>query len=340
MTGINESSESTELAGVTGAAASNSDMPDLAVGPGRDFVEPDSAALPASVDPPPTSTAPSRTSNGRGPIALVLAASLLSAGLASAGTAAFVAASRDASGGSTTAIGESLALASSSNAAGSAVSQSVDTTSGSDAVVSAVATVSPAVVTITTTVNARQGPFSTQGTGVGSGFIYASNGWILTNAHVVEGATSVKVTLASGAEYTGRVVTTDTATDLAVVKIDGTGLPTAKIGRSSTLKVGEAVIAIGSPLGTYSGSVTLGVLSGEGRTVTVADDLTGQPRTLSDLLQTDAALNPGNSGGPLVDESGVVIGISTAASGSAQGIGFAIPIDAAQSIMAAAQKTV
>ena len=338
MTGTNESPDP-ELAALGGEPYQPGSAGDF--GSNSVSIEPVPSAPATTVDPPPP---PSRAStparSGRGPIALVLAASILSAGLASAGTAAFVAASRTDTGGSAAATGQSLALAGPASAAGSAVSQSVDTTAGSDAVVSAVASVSPAVVTITTTVNARQGPFSAQGTGVGSGFIYASNGWILTNAHVVEGATSVKVTLASGAEYTGRVVTTDSAADLAVVKIDGSGLPTAKIGTSSTLKVGEAVIAIGSPLGTYSGSVTLGVLSGEGRTITVADDLTGQPRTLSNLLQTDAALNPGNSGGPLVDESGNVIGISTASSGSAQGIGFAIPINAAQSIMAAAQKTV
>ena len=97
------------------------------------------------------------------------------------------------------------------------------------------------------------------------------------------------------------------------------------------------MIAIGSPLGDYTDSVTTGVISGTDRTITVADELTGQPRTLSGLLQTDAAINPGNSGGPLLDTAGNVIGINSASASSAQGLGFAIPIDAAATMMAQAQ---
>ncbi len=292
-------------------------------------------------DPPSVFSSPgpgraNRGGRGRGTLGIVLGASILSAALASGSTAAILALTSSPAPASSSAATAGVTLASST---GNASSGSV-TITGSDGVVAAVARVSPSVVTITTTVVAGRGPFQAQGTGVGSGFIYASDGWILTNAHVVEGATSVKVTLANGSEYTGRVVTSDTAADLAVVKIDATGLPTATIGTSASLKVGETVIAIGSPLGEFSNSATEGVLSGEGRSVTVADEQTGQPRTLTNLLQTDAAMNPGNSGGPLVDASGVVIGVATAASSSAQGIGFAIPIDAARSIMAAAQKAV
>src|SRR5205085_6452596 len=107
------------------------------------------------------------------------------------------------------------------------------------------------------------------------------------------------------------VVKSDANADIAVIKIDATGLTAATIGTSSGLQVGQTVIAIGSPLGDYTESVTTGVLSGTDRTITVADDLTGQPRTLSNLLQTDAAINPGNSGGPLLDISGKVIGINS-----------------------------
>src|SRR5439155_17149837 len=127
------------------------------------------------------------------------------------------------------------------------------------------------------------------------------------------------------------------AADLAVVKIDATGLTAAEIATSSALQIGQSVLAVGSPLGTYSGSVTSGILSGVGRSVTIADDVTGRPESLSNLLQTDAAINPGNSGGPLVDIEGRVVGINTAGSTNAEGIGFAIPIDDAASIMAAAR---
>ena len=121
------------------------------------------------------------------------------------------------------------------------------------------------------------------GTGVGSGVIYTSSGYILTNAHVVEGGTTIKVTLSDGREFPATVVKSDAVADIAIVKIDVSGLTVATIGKSSGLLVGQTVIAIGSPLGDYTESVTTGVLSGTGRTITVADDLTGQPRTLKNL---------------------------------------------------------
>jgi S1-C subfamily serine protease len=192
-------------------------------------------------------------------------------------------------------------------------------------------------VTITSTISSGSGRNAAQGTGVGSGVIYTSTGYILTNAHVVEGATSLKVTLQDGRSFTGTVAKANTAADLAVVKITATGLTAAEIGKSSALEVGQSLLAVGSPLGTYSGSVTSGILSGTGRSVTLADEQTGRPETLTNLLQTDAAINPGNSGGPLVDLEGRVVGINTASSGSAEGIGFAIAIDTAATIMAQAQ---
>jgi serine protease Do len=154
---------------------------------------------------------------------------------------------------------------------------------------------------------------------------------------VIEGASKITVTVMDGRDVPATVVKTDAAADLAVVKIDATGLTPATIGSSASAQIGETVIAIGSPLGDYTNSVTTGVLSGIGRTITVADDLTGQPRTMTDLLQTDAAINPGNSGGPLLNTAGAVIGIDSASDSSAEGIGFAIPIDAAKALMADAQ---
>ncbi len=158
---------------------------------------------------------------------------------------------------------------------------------------------------------------------IGSGVIFNSNGWILTNHHVVSDPGTLTVQLADGRSFPATVYGTDTLTDLAIVKIDATGLPTATLGDSSALKLGETAIAVGDPLGQYPGTVTVGVVSGVDRTIT---DTSG---TLNDLIQTDAAINPGNSGGPLVDTSGAVIGIDTAVAGSAQGIGFAIPINVA-----------
>jgi serine protease Do len=201
-------------------------------------------------------------------------------------------------------------------------------------IVDVAAAVSPAVVTITSTIagNGRN-PFSASATGIGSGVIFGANGWILTNWHVVEGADTLTVTLMDGRELTGRVVASDKTLDLAVVRVDASGLPTAEIGSSADLQVGQLVIAIGSPLGEFTETVTSGILSATGRTITVTDAQTGRPKTMKDLLQTDAAINQGNSGGPLLDGAGRVIGINSAGASAAEGIGFAIPIDKARSLM-------
>jgi serine protease Do len=199
----------------------------------------------------------------------------------------------------------------------------------SSAVIDASARVSPAVVRITTQAAQNLDPFSeVPQTGVGSGVIYDGSGWIVTNRHVVAGTDRLTVELKDGREFQGRVYGIDTLTDLAIVKIDATGLPVAAIGESDGLKVGQLVIAIGSPLGTYSFSVTSGIVSGKGRTIQVDG---GQ--RLSNLIQTDAAINPGNSGGPLVDAAGTIVGINTAIARDSNGIGFAIPVDIARPIM-------
>ena len=200
------------------------------------------------------------------------------------------------------------------------------------AVTAAVDKVSPAVVTITP--RGRDGVFVFS-EGVGSGVIYDPDGWVVTNRHVVCDADSLSVQLADGQRYEGAVFGLDTLTDLAIVKIEGTGLPAVDIGNSGTLKVGQRAIAIGSPLGTFTNSVTTGVVSAMGRRIDVTDECSasGQIESLRDLIQTDAAINPGNSGGALVDVGGALIGINTAIAGDAQGIGFAIPINLARPIM-------
>jgi S1-C subfamily serine protease len=201
------------------------------------------------------------------------------------------------------------------------------------AITTAAEAVSPAVVTITVREGEATDPFSLPQTGVGSGIIYDPNGWVLTNRHVVADATQVTVELQDGRRLPATVYGIDTLTDLAIVKIDATGLPAARIGDSSTLKPGQTAIVIGSPLGQFTNSVTSGVISALSRQLVVSDPVTGERRQLRNLVQTDAAINPGNSGGPLVDAAGNVVGVSTAFAESAQGIFFAIPINIAKPIM-------
>ncbi|MGO9872424.1 MAG: S1C family serine protease [Acidimicrobiia bacterium] len=175
-----------------------------------------------------------------------------------------------------------------------------------------------------------------QRSGTGTGFIIASNGIIVTNAHVANAETAAAaaqlvVTLGDGTSAVGHVVGEDRTADLAVVKINRTGLPTVQLGDSDTLQVGDAVVAIGNALGIAgSPTVTSGIVSGLDRTVNIAGT-----ETLVDAIQTDAAINPGNSGGPLVDVDGQVIGINTAIAdpGSANNIGFAISISSAEPLL-------
>lgn len=162
--------------------------------------------------------------------------------------------------------------------------------------------------------------------GAGSGVIITENGYILTNNHVVEGAQQITVTLADGRTFDAKVVGRDPYTDIAVIKIDATGLPAAKLGDSTNLKIGQIAIAIGNPFGLGK-TVTAGIISALNRTIT-----TERGTIIEGLIQTDAPINPGNSGGALVNSSGEVIGINTAIYQGAQGIGFAIPIHLAKSI--------
>jgi serine protease Do len=278
---------------------------------------------PSTPPAPGVAAAPVLRKQGRGGgTGSIVAVSLLSAILASGGTVLVL----DRTGAL-----DRQVSSSSTGSAAPASNQAV-TIDESSAVINAAAKVSPAVVKITTEAQS-QNPFGAGNTeGIGSGVIYDANGWILTNKHVVSGANTLTVELKDGRQFPGRVYGIDTLTDLAIVKVDQTGLPTAPIGHSDGLKVGQLVIAIGSPLGTYSFSVTSGIVSGKGRDVAVNGD-SGQASVITNLIQTDAAINPGNSGGPLVDAAGSVVGINTAVATDSNGIGFAIPIDIARPIM-------
>jgi 2-alkenal reductase len=197
--------------------------------------------------------------------------------------------------------------------------------------------VSPAVVTITVdesgTGTQSPDPNAVPDTGIGSGIIYDAGGFVLTNRHVVGDAKTVSVQLDDGRTVDGSVYGVDTLTDLAIVKIDASNVPAAPIGDSATLQPGQTAIVVGSPLGTFTNTVTAGIVSALGRSLVVTDPVTNEQRRLHNLVQTDAAINPGNSGGPLINADGEVVGVSTAFAQGAQGIFFAIPINIAKPIM-------
>ena len=223
-----------------------------------------------------------------------------------------------------------------------AVAQPSQSTSGTDStdIVDIVAGAKQSVVTITSQTMARDyfSPFAQPATGVGSGIVLSADGLILTNNHVVSGARSLVVTLAGGEEFPAEIVVTDESNDMAVIKADGAGLTPAELGDSDALRVGQTVLAIGSPLGEFTETVTRGIVSALDRDIDVASERSRRPLSLTGLIQTDAAINPGNSGGPLISAAGEVIGINTAVSQSAEGIGFAIPINAALRLIASSQQ--
>jgi len=190
----------------------------------------------------------------------------------------------------------------------------------SERVAHAFETVGPAVVHIHAVGRNGRG-------GTGSGVLFAPDGYLLTNSHVVGGATEVSATLTDGGRFAAEIIGDDPATDLAVLRLAGTGLPHAAFGSSGRLRVGQLVVAIGNPLG-FQATVTAGIVSALGRTLR-----SPAGRLIDSVIQTDAALNPGNSGGALVDGQGRVVGINTAMVGQAQGLCFAIGIDTARQVM-------
>jgi serine protease Do len=208
----------------------------------------------------------------------------------------------------------------------------------SSATVNVANRVSPAVVSITSQA-VTQGFFGTQQqtNGAGTGMIVSSDGLILTNRHVVSDTSATyTVVTSTGKSYPATVVSRDSENDIAFVRISASGLPTVSLGDSSSVQVGDAVIAIGNALGQFQNTVTTGVISGKSRGVTAGDGsgLTNSSEQLENLFQTDAAINPGNSGGPLVNLDGQVIGMNTAIAGQgSQNIGFAIPINSVKPLI-------
>jgi len=194
----------------------------------------------------------------------------------------------------------------------------------SRAVVTVVERVGPAVVSIVAGRGSRKGAGVV---GAGSGVIFTPDGYVLTNSHVVHEAIDLGVTLTDGSALGSTLVGSDPATDLAVIRAEGSGLPTAELGESASLRAGQLVVAIGNPFG-FQSTVSAGVVSAIGRSLRTA---TG--RLIENVIQTDVALNPGNSGGPLVDTRARVVGINTAIIAMAQGISFAVPIDTAKRVV-------
>lgn len=209
------------------------------------------------------------------------------------------------------------------------------------AVIDIVEKASPSVVTVSIQTPARRvmqfNPFGggfSQGTqggtpqDIGSGFVVSADGLIVTNKHVVQDTTGkYKVITNDGKEYEVQSINRDPANDLAILKINATGLTPLEMGASDNLKVGQFVIAIGTALGQFRHTVTTGVISGLGRGITAGDPYQGFAEKLDDVIQTDAAINPGNSGGPLLNSAGQVIGVNVAVAEGAQNIGFALPVN-------------
>ena len=274
---------------------------------------------------PHEAAVPSKGRRRVGLVALVLAVAVVG-GLAG-GVAGVVASRNPDLLGGTTATGATGSQATTGNQAAGAAA-----TAAGDQLQQVLGAVLPAVVKI----EAR----SDTGKATGSGIIFAKDGYVLTNAHVVDGARTIGVTLSTSEPLRARFVGRDLNYDLAVLKVRRSGLTAATVGRSADLRVGDAAIVVGSPFG-FQSSVTTGIVSALHRVVKVPDgEGGGEGRELVDAIQTDAAINPGNSGGALVNASGQVVGISTAiaTNGDSEanaGVGFAIPIDQALAVATA-----
>ena len=283
---------------------------------------------------------PSRTGGAR----LVLAAAALSAVLSSGMTFAALQLGTAGTGApAATAVASVTATATTPPVAQGSLTATGNAAAGNEAVATRVAAETTAsVVTIETAVAGAYDPFGNGGAGItgsGSGFVVSADGLILTNNHVISGATSIQVTFEDGHQLPGTVVAADAPHDLALVKVAATGLKPLTLGDSSALVVGEIAIAIGSPLGTFSDTITQGIVSGLGRTIDVGQADSRRSTHLTGLIQTDAAINPGNSGGPLLDAAGNVIGIVTATASNSQGVGFAVPVAVALPLISGAPRS-
>ena len=204
-----------------------------------------------------------------------------------------------------------------------------------EAITNVAAKVSSSVVSIVTTTSARSmWGYSSQG--AGTGVIVSKDGYIMTNNHVIDGANKVSVVASDGTEHDDvKIIGSDPLNDIAFIKIEGVSdLVPAELGDSGKLRIGQRVVAIGNALGQFDNTVTSGIVSAMGRPLVASSSDGSGSESLTDLIQTDAAINSGNSGGPLVDLAGRVIGINTAVATDANGIGFAIPINATRGVLA------
>ena len=265
-------------------------------------------------------------------LVMVIAGVSALTGAAAGGAAVYAVVSRERAGNPFTSI---PALASDPNNNTPGQTLVLNSTDVETAITQAVQKVGPAVVTIVGTIPGQMTFFGQTGdqTVSGSGFFISDEGYILTNNHVVEGTKEVSIILSDGREEKAALVGTDPYSDIAILKTEGAVPSVAVLGNSDLLNSGESVIAIGSPLGDFKNTVTVGVVSGTGRSID-----TGQGYQVEGLIQTDAAINQGNSGGPLVNLAGEVIGVNNmivrgSASGAvAEGLGFAIPVNTAQAV--------
>ncbi len=198
----------------------------------------------------------------------------------------------------------------------------------SDAVTAVAAAAEPSVVTVAATGRGRDASAG------GSGIVVSADGLILTTAVVAPSDTTYDILLADQRETTARVVASDAAHGLVLLRAEATGLTPATIGSGATLAVGQLVVAVGSPLGEFTDTVTAGIVSGLDRSIDLRDPSTGRRVALDGLVQTDAAINAGSSGGPLLDATGTVVAVIVTSAGDGQGIGFAIPIGDAMTLLA------
>ncbi len=265
-----------------------------------------------------------RTAPRGATIRIVLASALLSAALASGGTAALLLATAPTAAPAATA---PTGVAPSAAPAGATVTR----LDASDAVAAVAAAAEPSVVTIAATGGGQNASAG------GSGIVVSADGLILTTAVVAPSDTTYDILLADQHQTTARVMASDPAHGLVLLRAEATGLTPARIGTGAALAVGQLVVAVGSPLGEFTDTVTAGIVSGLGRSIDMRDPSTGRRVTLNGLVQTDAAINAGSSGGPLLDATGTVVGVIVTSAADGQGIGFAIPIGDALALLAGAE---
>jgi len=283
--------------------------------------ERDSASVPSPAAEP-------RDGRAGASATLVFASALLAAALASGGTASLLLATAPAgTPAGTPAASTSVTTVAATSPPGPA---SVTTIDIGDAITAAAELADPSVVTIAA---AGRGPVASAG---GSGIVVSADGLILTTAVVAATDTTYAILLADQHETTARVVASDAARGLVVLRAEATGLTPARLATADSLTVGQRVVAVGSPLGEFTHTVTSGIVSSLGRSIDMRDPSTGARVALEGLIQTDAAINAGSSGGPLLDISGTVVAVIATSASDGEGIGFAIPIGAAADLVARA----